>query len=177
MTSWHSLRRISTGCVSMLAVAGLGLGLPAPATPAPAPATATPSLKQLSDLIAASLKEPSQSANKPSTLDPDVSPAPLVVPDGAGTSRDTVGFGPPQTSFIPAFGYSIAHPDVAPPGANDFGCKPGAGQRPVVLVHGTFENAYDNFAMISPELKKAGYCTFTFNYGVLNIQNGGGGAR
>ncbi|WP_227982640.1 esterase/lipase family protein [Nocardia spumae] len=92
-----------------------------------------------------------------------------------GMSSDTVGFGPGQSSFLAAFGYGLLHPDVAPPGANDWNCKPSAAHpEPVVLVHGTWENAYDNFSFVSQPIKDAGYCVFTFNYGRSNVIQGGG---
>jgi len=74
--------------------------------------------------------------------------------------------GPETSSFVVALGYSIGHPSVDPPGANDWSCRPGARHpRPVVLVHGTWENRYDNFAKLSPTLKRDGYCVFALNYG------------
>ena len=92
-----------------------------------------------------------------------------------GTSTDTVGYGPEQTSFVGAFGYGLAHPNVAPPGTNDWNCTPSAEHpEPVVLVHGTWENAYDNFAYVSRPIHDAGYCVFTFNYGRSNLLQGGG---
>jgi pimeloyl-ACP methyl ester carboxylesterase len=69
-------------------------------------------------------------------------------------------------SFAAGFAAGAAIPDVPPPGANDFSCRPGtAHPDPVVLVHGTFENANDNWRAAAPLLADHGYCVFTFNYG------------
>lgn len=92
-----------------------------------------------------------------------------------GYASDTVGYGPSQTAWPAAFGYGLAHGDAAPPGANDWTCKPAAEHpHPVLLVHGTWMNAYNGFAFMGQPLKDAGFCTFTFNYGRANLIQGGG---
>jgi triacylglycerol esterase/lipase EstA (alpha/beta hydrolase family) len=53
----------------------------------------------------------------------------------------------------------------SPPGSNDVSCKPTAAHPyPVVLVHGTFENQA-MWALDSPQIKAAGYCVFSLDYG------------
>ncbi|WP_067546344.1 lipase family alpha/beta hydrolase [Nocardia crassostreae] len=89
-------------------------------------------------------------------------------------SSDTVGYGPELTDEAAAFAYGLANPDVAPQGSNNWDCKPDAAHpRPVVLVHGTWASAYGAYAYMSPQLAKAGYCVFTFNYGRANAPGAG----
>lgn len=84
----------------------------------------------------------------------------------AGGTPATADPGPELHSFVVAFGHSISRPDLDPPGANDWSCRPSTKHpRPVVLVHGTWENRYNNFAQLSPALKRNGYCVFALNYG------------
>ncbi|WP_442790841.1 esterase/lipase family protein [Nocardia sp. NBC_01327] len=91
------------------------------------------------------------------------------------TASDTVGAGPELSAPLAAFAYGLTHPDAAPPGANDWTCKPSAEHpRPVVLLHGTWLNAYDSFAYLSPRIARAGFCVFAFNYGREGLLEGGG---
>ncbi|MEV0245551.1 alpha/beta fold hydrolase [Nocardia sp. NPDC050712] len=54
---------------------------------------------------------------------------------------------------------------LAPAGANDWGCVPTARHpEPVVLVHGTWGNQ-SVWAGLAPQLKAAGACVFSLNYG------------
>lgn len=79
---------------------------------------------------------------------------------------ETSGYGPVFTNFIAGFLYNVVNPNVAPQGANDWNCKPTATHpEPVVLLHGTWENAFNNFSRMSPALKAAGHCVFALNYG------------
>jgi triacylglycerol esterase/lipase EstA (alpha/beta hydrolase family) len=69
-------------------------------------------------------------------------------------------------SFPVGLAAATVNPNGSPPGSNDFSCRPSAAHpRPVVLVHGTFENRIDNWNALSPLLKNAGYCVFALNYG------------
>jgi triacylglycerol esterase/lipase EstA (alpha/beta hydrolase family) len=68
-----------------------------------------------------------------------------------------------------AYGLAHASPTASPPGANNFSCKPTlAHPRPVILVHGTFEDMAGNWQALSPLLANNGYCVFALNYGSFN---------
>ncbi|HSP37758.1 MAG TPA: hypothetical protein VLR26_08395 [Frankiaceae bacterium] len=61
-------------------------------------------------------------------------------------------------------------PGPFPPGTN--ACRATAAHPyPVVLVHGTFENAAQNWATLAPYLRAHGYCVYALNYGVNATQD------
>ena len=76
--------------------------------------------------------------------------------------------GPYQASFMGAFTTQlVSDKNIDPQGVNDWNCKI-PGRLPIVLVHGTWESKYSNFAYLAPKLKGSGACIFTFNYGATN---------
>ncbi|GAA5085309.1 esterase/lipase family protein [Nocardia iowensis] len=105
---------------------------------------------------------------------------PRAVVDSGSSSAlsratDAHGEGPEVSAYLAAFAYGLTHPDAAPPGANRWDCAPTAEHpRPVVLLHGTWLNAYDSFAYLSPRLTRAGFCVFAFNFGRSGLLEGGG---
>ncbi|MBS2964753.1 alpha/beta fold hydrolase [Actinocrinis puniceicyclus] len=73
---------------------------------------------------------------------------------------------PVPYSFAAGIGAELLSPGSAPPGSNDFSCKPSAAHPyPVVLVHGTFADMTDSWQALSPLLADHGYCVFALNYG------------
>ncbi|MFF2923887.1 esterase/lipase family protein [Streptomyces celluloflavus] len=80
-------------------------------------------------------------------------------------------------AVLPALALAIGVTTAAPAAAgtpavgsgwNNFSCKPSARHpRPVVLVHGTFGNAVDNWLGLAPYLVARGYCVFSLDYGQL----------
>lgn len=66
--------------------------------------------------------------------------------------------------FVPSAVVGAVQGDL--PGANDWDCTPTARHpRPVVLVHGTFATANDNWQTYAPLLANHGYCVFALDYG------------
>ena len=86
---------------------------------------------------------------------------------------DPVGTGPVQSDFRAAARFS--NPEANPPGANNWACRPSAAHpRPVVLVHGTWESAYQTWAGFAPMLAGHGFCVFAPELGILSARDGGG---
>ncbi|WP_405791727.1 esterase/lipase family protein [Streptomyces sp. NBC_01506] len=89
---------------------------------------------------------------------------PSVTPGSARTTAAAPNTG--LARFAAAFARSQAAPEMSPPGANDWSCRPSAAHsRPVVLIHGTWANAYANWAGLAPVLKRAGHCVYALNFG------------
>lgn len=89
----------------------------------------------------------------------------------AGPAHAQVAY-PVNYSWSDAFskGYGA---DTSPPGANSWSCRPSAAHpRPVVLVHGTFENQANNWQGAAPLLANHGYCVFSFSYGGTALSGG-----
>lgn len=92
--------------------------------------------------------------------------AQVIAPPPGWQSANSGTYGPVFGDFPAAFVWSLSNPDTNPVGANDYSCIPSVEHpRPVVLVHGTTENAFDNWSSMSPVLKRAGYCVFALNFG------------
>lgn len=89
-----------------------------------------------------------------------------AAPDAAARRGPTGEAGPEARDFATAYARSLAHPGMMPPDVNDWSCVPSPEHpRPVVLIHGTWDNAYATWSMLTPMLKEAGYCAYAFNYG------------
>jgi pimeloyl-ACP methyl ester carboxylesterase len=87
----------------------------------------------------------------------------VILPAGIASAKTSL---PVNYNFANAFGATYSQPGVAPPGANNWACKPDAAHPyPVILVHGTAENEDDNWQAASPVLANHGYCVFALNYG------------
>lgn len=96
--------------------------------------------------------------------------APTAAAEPAASSTSAT-----PANFVDAFVQSVHDPQRSPAGANDWGCTPDEDHpNPVVLIHGTWENAYDNWSGLAPQLAEDGYCVFAPNYGRAEILDKGG---
>jgi triacylglycerol esterase/lipase EstA (alpha/beta hydrolase family) len=90
----------------------------------------------------------------------------LVVGATTAQAAEREPTGPVQPNILTAALYSLGAPTIAPPGANDWNCKPSDRHpNPVLLSNGTTANAYENWANLSQKLANAGYCVFAGNFG------------
>ena len=69
---------------------------------------------------------------------------------------------PPPTSDAPP---DAPVPGPLPAGVNDWNCHSASRPVPLVLVHATFANAFDNWFTMVPALRRAGHCVYALNYG------------
>ncbi|MEV0339754.1 alpha/beta fold hydrolase [Nocardia sp. NPDC050713] len=71
----------------------------------------------------------------------------------------------PTYSYLSGLAAQLTGPNQAPPGANDWSCRPSdAHSNPVVLLHG-LSNDTITWNTLSPVLAAAGYCVFSTTYG------------
>lgn len=181
-TSRRSVRTVVLSGVAVLVLSMTGVSVSA------SPAPAAPTEQDLADYIAAGRKAAAPVADTGSAACTSGSGAGSGNGSGncyggsgssaglaGGFASDTAGYGPAMASWLAAFGYGLLNPEATPPGANDWNCQPTAEHpRPVVLLHGTWMNAYNGFAYMGQPIRDAGFCTFTFNYGRSNMLQGGG---
>lgn len=162
----HTVRRGLGGLVAIVGVVvatGLGIGV------SQADGETEARTIELARYLDAGLL-PAADGRQPRAVADTGSSGPVV-----SRASDALGAGPEMTSYLAAFAHGLTHPDAAPPGANQWDCRPSAEHpRPVVLLHGTWLNAYDSFAYLSPRLARAGYCVFAFNFGRSGLLDGGG---
>jgi pimeloyl-ACP methyl ester carboxylesterase len=89
-----------------------------------------------------------------------------VLAAGCGRDEDRDDL-PVVLSYPKSLQAGFANPTGSPPGADDPRCEPSADHpRPVVLVHGTFNNRASTWNALAPLLKNEGYCVFSLNFGV-----------
>lgn len=108
-----------------------------------------------------------------------IAAASIAAAVGIAAPSANAAYGPVQKSFVGGLTTSIAQGGALDPqGSNDWNCQPSAAKpNPVVLVHGTWENKYSNWAYLSPRLKGRGLCVYSLNYsatGVLPLYGTGG---
>lgn len=97
---------------------------------------------------------------------PSSSSSPSISVTAASARASSAAPNAGLADFTAAFARSQTAPEMSPPGANDWACEPSAAHpRPVVLIHGTWANAYANWSGLSPVLKRAGHCVYALNFG------------
>lgn len=94
--------------------------------------------------------------------------------ESSGSSGSSGSSASENPNFIDTFAESFLDPDKMPEGVNDWNCQPEDGRDPIVLIHGTWENSYDNWAAMAPALADDGNCVYATNYGKADLLNKGG---
>ncbi|GGM38840.1 lipase [Longimycelium tulufanense] len=90
----------------------------------------------------------------------------LVLGDDVAQAAERKPTGPVQPNIVAAATFSLFNPTIAPPGTNDWNCRPSPEHpNPVLLSNGTNANAYANWANLSQKLADAGFCVFAGNFG------------
>lgn len=88
----------------------------------------------------------------------------LVAP--GSSAAESTGKYPVPWTFGAAVTAQLSAPGSAPPGANDWNCRPSqAHPNPVVLLHGLSANQTVNWQTFAPLLANNGYCVFSLTYG------------
>ncbi|RBO86595.1 esterase/lipase family protein [Nocardia puris] len=168
--------RRGLACAAMIAGLALPHGLGSGVAAGAPQADSEPALTAFADTLSAGLM-PAADGRQPKAIVDTGSASGSA--SGSGWAKSTasaaVGEGPELTAALAAFAHGLLNPDAAPQGANRWDCKPTAQRpRPVVLLHGTWLNAFDTFSYMSPQLARAGYCVFAFNFGRSGLLEGGG---
>ena len=129
------------------------------------PATVIAGVLVLTSCSTGAVPPPSRTTSTPptpavqvTTAAPTTSPVPSPSPAPTTTSQPQA----PQLTSTQA--PTSARPaSVGLSGVNDPSCS--SGQRPVVLLHGTFSTVTSNFAALAPALQAAGRCVYGIDYG------------
>ncbi|MDG3015777.1 lipase family alpha/beta hydrolase [Speluncibacter jeojiensis] len=81
-------------------------------------------------------------------------------------------------SYLAGLAAQAVSPGQAPPGADDWSCRPtSAHPDPVILLHGFVSTGALTWQTLSPLLAGHGYCVFTLDYGVDPVTGVGGLGR
>ncbi|WP_240963055.1 lipase family alpha/beta hydrolase [Antrihabitans stalactiti] len=90
----------------------------------------------------------------------------LTLASGVGPSAADEPL-PVPYSYLAGVNASLTNPGAAPPGSNDWSCKPTADHpNPVVLLHGFLGTMTSAWQTLSPLLANSGFCVFALTYGV-----------
>ncbi|MFI1184512.1 esterase/lipase family protein [Streptomyces sp. NPDC020799] len=91
-----------------------------------------------------------------------------MTPSATENAANLVSAGGGALEFAARFAESLQNPMMLPAGANEWNCKHcKVRPYPVVLIHGTWENAYNAWSGLVPVLKAEGHCVFALNFGAF----------